>query len=262
MTHQLQSVAPILSWLAQDELHNMIPIAGLTHLEHPEVIIDDPTEPHTLLLVGQAAQGSWDAAAFPAGWRRVISHSDEQGDLGRLFRRLKPGQTYLIKVPIPPNHDHLQFGFDVERQCRLVYLTVTQDGFRPVAQDGIVPLSLDDPQTLAALAESGRTKTDIARHRYVQGFGLWQDGNLVACAFAMGKTERVCEICGVYTSPSYRQQGLATAVVSATTQHILQQGWIPCYGTRDWKRPSLNLAKGLGFWYYQHVDYYLAKPRR
>ena len=141
-------------------------------------------------------------------------------------------------------------------------MTVTPDQFQPRFHHAVEALVPDDARVLEALGHSGRTYADLERHAYTQGYGIWQRDRLVALAFVMAKTEHVCEICGVYVHPKFRRQGLGSAVVSRAVQHILDHGWTPCYGTRESNFPSQRLAKSLGFWYYQDVDYCVAHKKR
>lgn len=261
MICKLDSAGRVYPLFYQDELRNMIPIASLVHLRHLKILADDVRQPRAVLLLGKPCPGSWDASHFPSRCQRVVAHASDSEALNGLLDSLSSRKTYLFKLHDPEIQKQVRRTFDLEPAIRLLYLTVTAETFLPAKHQDVETLSPESPDVLDALAKSGRTGEELSRHFYTRAFGIWMDSKLAACAFVMAKTKHVCEISGVYTEPEFRGYGLGKAVVSAATQHVLEKGWIPCYGTREANLPSLRLAKGLGFWYYQEVDYCTGRKR-
>lgn len=72
------------------------------------------------------------------------------------------------------------------------------------------------------------------------------EGEIGASATVNWQSPNFAEV-AVYTNPSYRQRGWGRSVVSALVQHLLESGRMPLYEVAQNNRPSIQLARSVGF---------------
>ena len=73
-----------------------------------------------------------------------------------------------------------------------------------------------------------------------QSLYLWEDAVPVSFAGSNAALSTVARIGPVYTPPSFRRQGFATALVAALSQQLLDQGCDRCYLFTDLTNPTSN----------------------
>ena len=81
-------------------------------------------------------------------------------------------------------------------------------------------------------------------------FAYYFEGQPVSCCGTMpigDMKAEIAEVGGVFTLESRRRKGFAKAVVSATTNLILNSGRIPIYGTSDRNLASQHTAISVGY---------------
>ncbi len=77
--------------------------------------------------------------------------------------------------------------------------------------------------------------------------GIVEDGVLVSIAVVWTYSHHAWEVAAVRTRADHRRRGLATAVVSFVTEHILRNGrWATCH-TRSDNLAMLKTAQAIGF---------------
>lgn len=72
------------------------------------------------------------------------------------------------------------------------------------------------------------------------------EGEIGASATVNWQAPHFAEV-AVYTNPAYRQRGWGRSVVSALCQHLLESGRTPLYEVTQQNRPSIQLARSVGF---------------
>lgn len=72
------------------------------------------------------------------------------------------------------------------------------------------------------------------------------EGEIGASATVNWQSPYFAEV-AVYTNPSYRKRGWGRSVVSALVQHLLESGRTPLYEVTENNRPSIQLARSVGF---------------
>jgi hypothetical protein len=78
--------------------------------------------------------------------------------------------------------------------------------------------------------------------------GLWDHDGPVSCAAEARKTANGGAINLVFTPPSLRRHGYATACVANFCQHLLNSGWQFCYLHADLANPTSNsIYQKIGF---------------
>ena len=132
-------------------------------------------------------------------------------------------------------------------------LVCDRESFRPCYDSRVrwFDWSADFPLMQQAWAESGSTLTyeDWLSFRD-SGYtycGIIENGVVASIAAVWTYSESAWEVAAVATMPSYRRQGLATAVVSFVTEHILKHGRLATCHTRHDNTAMRRTAEGVGF---------------
>jgi RimJ/RimL family protein N-acetyltransferase len=127
--------------------------------------------------------------------------------------------------------------------------------FRPAPTRGAVWLDVDDDFELLKRFHDRRTPrepfTRADAHRWRDGgfvdAGIVLDGLLVARAARWTYSDEAWELAGVFTLPERRGEGLARAVCSFVTQHILDEGRTATCHTDPSNIIMRSVAERLGF---------------
>jgi ribosomal protein S18 acetylase RimI-like enzyme len=110
---------------------------------------------------------------------------------------------------------------------------------------------VDYPLVQQAWAEAGVTLTYedwlSARDQGYTYCGIAENGILASVAAVWTYSEEAWEVAAVATMSAYRRRGLATAVVSFVTDHILSSGRLATCHTRRDNRAMTKTAEGVGF---------------
>lgn len=94
---------------------------------------------------------------------------------------------------------------------------------------------------MLALIGDSRPAGDLARERITGGYlYVWEDGRPVSMAGWTGKTPNGVRVNFVYTPPTQRGRGYATAAVAALSQQLLDQGNRYCCLYTDLANPTSN----------------------
>ena len=72
------------------------------------------------------------------------------------------------------------------------------------------------------------------------------EGEIGASATVNWQSPHFAEV-AVYTNPAYRKRGWGRSVVSALVRHLLESGRTPLYEVTQQNRPSIQLARSVGF---------------
>jgi GNAT superfamily N-acetyltransferase len=126
---------------------------------------------------------------------------------------------------------------------------VDAGGFAPVDARGTRLLSGEDRAALDALAAAcppGEWEASSIDPERPPLFGRLVGGALVAAGTLAPWRERFWNV-GIVTHPEHRRRGHGRAVVSAMTRHGLDQGWLLHYQTLLANRPSVAVARSLGY---------------
>jgi RimJ/RimL family protein N-acetyltransferase len=181
----------------------------------------------------------------------------------RAYEKAGFTQTHAFARNDPARERGPSAWVQMTRDDRHVHLVCTRATFRPAAAahpSSVRWLGPDDyPLALEAwhLRGASLTREDWEVAWPADGYrfaGVVSDGHLVSVAAALSGKPRSpasWELAGVWTRDDVRGQGLATAVCSFVTAHILDSGRIAtCTTTRS--RPAmLRVAERLG---YRRVD--------
>lgn len=86
-------------------------------------------------------------------------------------------------------------------------------------------------------------------------FGVFQEGKLVSVSEApvIGHMQEPIEEVGIETLPEYQRRGYGKAVLSATTNAILNIGRIPIYRCSSKNEASIRLARTVGYEKYADI---------
>lgn len=134
-----------------------------------------------------------------------------------------------------------------------IELVCDRDSFVPRRDSRVRWLDWDADYPLAkrAWAEVGLALTiedwHNARDSGYTYCGIVEDGVLVSVAAVWTYSDRAWEVAAVRTNADHRCRGLATAVVSFVTEHILSNGRLAtCHTGRD-NRAMQKTAQAVGF---------------
>ena len=261
MVQKTTDVKLVQSLLYTDEFINspMIRLLDIPNLD-VQMWVNDTGHSSDVLLVKSTAPGTWDAAQYPAQWKRVWLEALTGQGANVLLDYVPKGEPFIFKFHRPWLAAYFTRVLPLEWKQTLCYFTLAADGFTDRQSHEVVQLSWEHmSEATALLQHSGRSIDNLQQafsHPQAAVFGYFQDGALVSSAFVDPRTKRTLEICAVYTAEKHRGQGLAASVVSAATRWILEQGKMPVYATRITNAASMSLAQSLGFTEYGQVSHY------
>lgn len=78
-------------------------------------------------------------------------------------------------------------------------------------------------------------------------YGMIADKQIIALGDALVQNDRSAVIQQIYTLPSYRGQGLGSAMVSTIVKHLFQHGKTPLYWVAETNHASIRIVQKLGF---------------
>ena len=91
-------------------------------------------------------------------------------------------------------------------------------------------------------------------------YGVFADKKLVSAGAICAKLPRLGLICDVYTRPTYRRRGYATAVVSAATRKVVSSGARSFLSVNKENVEAINIYLRLGYKVYRTRPWIIAKP--
>lgn len=78
-------------------------------------------------------------------------------------------------------------------------------------------------------------------------YGVFENGQLVSVASAVGGLSKAAFIMGVYTKPEHRRRGYATLATSAAVRDALASSELASLGVREDNLPAIRVYERLGF---------------
>lgn len=97
----------------------------------------------------------------------------------------------------------------------------------------------------------------LSRRTY---YGVFADKKLVSAGAICAKLPRLGVICDVYTRPTHRRRGYATAVVSAATRKVVSSGARAFLSVNRENEEAINIYLRLGYQLYRTRPWIIAKP--
>ncbi len=213
-------------------MHNLI-LSRLVDLESLELIVQDVYKSYGTL---PGVLGPPDAtSAFCQQWREL---SGQQGEIDineRIYQ--------LIEViPVQGVKGQMRLLQAGDRHVVLGWMEAFQNEALPDAPKEDQSASID-----GFLDEN-----DPTRWLYV-----WEAGQVVAMASAVGATKRSVRIGYVYTPPDLRGRGYGSALVAGLSQRMLDQGCQFCMLYTDLSNPTSNkIYQNIGYRPICDVDMY------
>jgi GNAT superfamily N-acetyltransferase len=120
--------------------------------------------------------------------------------------------------------------------------------FRPVLSTHTRALSPDDLPALRRLAASCGEEWEDSGITFESPlvFGRFAEGDLAAAGTVERSSRDILNV-GIITHPDHRSKGYGKEVVSALTRYGVERGGIMQYRTLESNRPSLRIARALGY---------------
>lgn len=230
---------------------------------------------------GAYAMGDLEAAYFSqCTWYLAGSFPEGSDGLALLYRGLDPPVVLtmgrdtaiaaILRVADLPERaymsaqeDHLpafqvRYDFSGDRVRPMVRMAVSAGRFRPHRADLGNRVQLrrldgaDVPEVQGLLAYGGSYAPDAFRSSQVdQGifYGLWQDEELVAVAgtHLVASTMGVAAVGNIYTDPGWRGRGYGSAVTSAVTADLVEQGFLVVLNVDRDNQVATRLYRKLGY---------------
>lgn len=138
---------------------------------------------------------------------------------------IHPGPTHTYATCQPQHLDALRGVYRLASQQPMIRMGVTRERFSPVSQVPAIRLSGVDIRRINSLYGSeGGPSYYISEHIDAGIYrGIVAEGRLVAVAgtHVVSHQERVAVVGNVFTHPTYRGHGYATAATSAVTEALL-----------------------------------------
>lgn len=139
---------------------------------------------------------------------------------------IHPGPAHTYATCQPQHLDALRGVYRLATQQPMIRMGVTRERFSPVSQVPAIRLSGVDIRRINSLYGSeGGPSYYISEHIDAGIYrGIVADGRLVAVAgtHVVSRQERVAVVGNVFTHPTYRGHGYATAATSAVTEALLE----------------------------------------
>lgn len=87
------------------------------------------------------------------------------------------------------------------------------------------------------------------------------DGMVVACCFVQAIGGQIWEIGGLFTQPSYRRRGLASALVETALHVLAQRDVLARYQVHEQNLASRQLAEAIGLRQFVIVEHWVGAVR-
>ncbi len=177
------------------------------------------------------------AGAFVARWRRVSGQAAVPGRAQRIYRL----DTVVPVSGVP----------GTARRATAADRDLLVDWMRAFSLE-----TMGDDEA----ARSERS-VDIRLAGAASGFFLWDDGESVCMVGYGGPTPNGIRIGPVYTPPSWRNRGYASAATAAASQALLDEGRRFCFLFADLANPTANrIYQAIGYRLVCDVDEYRFVP--
>jgi uncharacterized protein len=219
--------------------------AGAAVMTPPfNLILAQPSAPGVLEFLAEELHGSGreivgvtgalpESDRFASAWERRA---------GRRRRRRMVQGIYRVSRPVPPDgvEGRLRLATAGDRPLLVEWTEVMMaEAFPPDAPHGDAAALVD-----RRLASSG-------------GFAIWEHDEPVSFAGYGGETPHGLRIGPVYTPPSRRERGYASALVAQLSQRLLAEGRDYCFLYTDLSNPTSNrIYANVGYEFVcESVDY-------
>jgi len=158
-----------------------------------------------------------------------LPQDDPEGAADLIYKALSPDTSAFVHAPAAYS-PLLHAFFQAQSERRLYLYRLDRRRFRP--EINVLVTRSDTPDGLPRF---------IVRPTHPDS-----DGEIGASATVNWQSPAFAEV-AVYTNPAYRKRGWGRSVVSALVQHLLKSGRIPLYEVASENRPSIQLARSVGF---------------
>lgn len=158
-----------------------------------------------------------------------LPDDDPEGAADLVYDALAPETAAFVHAPAAYS-PLLRAFFDVHSERTLYLYRLDRRRFEP--EINVLVTRSDTPDDLPRF---------VVRPTHPES-----EGEIGASATVNWQSPDFAEV-AVYTNPAYRKRGWGRSVVSALVRHLLENGRTPLYEVTQNNRPSIQLARSVGF---------------
>lgn len=158
-----------------------------------------------------------------------LPEDDLEGAADLMYEALSPQTAAFIHAPLDYS-PLLHAFFEVQSERSLYLYRLDRRRFEP--EINVLVTRSDTPDGLPRF---------VVRPTHPDS-----EGEIGASATVNWQSPHFAEV-AVYTNPTYRKRGWGRSVVSSLVQHLLESGRTPLYEVTQENRPSIQLARTVGF---------------
>lgn len=253
----------IQAYLRRDPLRHVVlekllrayaPVADLRYAEVER-------QPAALILIPQAAS-PWDSIHYPEIDTIALLAADHARAADQLLAGL-PAARYVFKIAGMLAQEAVLRRLPARRTTAFISYTADQQT-RAVLHPHVLVTSEPGAALLALFAEQGHAPADLWQACQA-GIGLvlsvTADGMVVACCFVQAIGGQIWEIGGLFTQPSYRRRGLASALVETALHVLAQRDVLARYQVHEQNLASRQLAEAIGLRQFVIVEHWVGAVR-
>jgi GNAT superfamily N-acetyltransferase len=236
---ELYNLSTLLNYLYRDEIRHVEEISMIEQMYlNPDiqVFVDNIRQVSKFLLVRE--NRLCDHSAF-------LEAGEDETFLCEAAEILKPYQKLHLQTG-QWEKSKMQNELSIIHDYKYVIMEFHSENFNPVSRT--VPVKLTPDSDISDLREISYGDVDRFREeiRHGTAYGVKINGSWVSTAGSKIRS-RNYEYMFVDTDAEYRGKGLAASVLSFAIKDILNRGKKPVYALDAENKPSMKLAKRMGF---------------
>jgi ribosomal protein S18 acetylase RimI-like enzyme len=241
------SLQDVVDDLARDPLRHIVLLKHLlAYPEHVSVHRVAAAAGAATLVLLEASVSPYDRETYPRAAVAAFISSDHPALTASLLSHIPRGVGIVFKLSRDVDVAPVQSQFAVERRTAFVSFTSTgaverAAGVRIPTEPADATLELFEAQGherswLRPMLRSGRAFACV----------LERGGDTLSACVAFEIYDRVWEVGGVVTAPSYRRRGLGARVVRTAFAELAERALTPRYQVEAHNKASIGLARAVG----------------